>query len=165
MRSNLKKEELSNVSLLIFLLVNFPQIFTINYNLGQGKIIFSFMLKVNITRTEYIEFRKEFYSSVKAYNELLNIEGIPRLKRRNVKSWTLLQVIFKRKSIDVEEVNLVSSLILKWFKNNIIFDVRNDNSLKTNGEEFIEYLLPQKKQSKENLLAFREAGKVYVFDK
>lgn len=168
MRYKQSKEELSNVSLLIYLLVHFPQIFTINYNLLRGKIVLSFMLKVNIEHEAYIGFKKRFYECVGAYCEILKLAGVPRLKRKIIKSWTLLQVTFRRKSITMEEVNLVSSLILKQFKTDLIIETRSGSGLdmeKTNKEEFIEYLLSRKKQSEENLLAFREAGKVYVFDK
>jgi hypothetical protein len=143
MRHKPKTEELSNVSLLIYLLVHFPQIFTINYNLVEAKIKLSFMLKINIGHDAYIKFKRRFYECVRAYSELSTLDSIPRLNRKVTKSWTLLQVTFNRKSITVEEVNLVSNLILNQFKN----------------------LLSRKKEHEENLLAFREAGKVYVFDK
>jgi hypothetical protein len=163
-----KSEELSNVSLLIFLLVHFPQIFTINYNLVEAKFKLSFMLKINIEHETYIKFKKRFYECVRAYSEISNLASIPKINRKITKSWTLLQVTFNGRSITVEEVNLVSNLILSQFKNDVIIDTRNGSYLemeKTNKEEFIEYLLSRKKENEENLLAFREAGKVYVFDK
>jgi hypothetical protein len=99
---------------------------------------------------------------------MLNLSSAPKLKRKAVKSWTLLQVIFMRKNITMEEVNLTSNLILSHFKENLIMETRSSSSLdmgKTYNGEFIEYLLSSKKQDEKNLLAFREAGKVYVFDK
>lgn len=161
-------EELSNVDLLIFLLVRFPHIFTINYNLVEAKLKLSFMLKININYETYKKFKKVFYESVQAYCELSKLESIPKINRKITKSWTLLQVTFNKKSITVEEINLVSNLILSEFKHNVIIDTRNDGYLeikKTDKDDLIEYLLSRKKENEENLLAFREAGKVYVFDK
>ena len=169
MRLKPKSEELSSVSLLIYLLVNFPLIFTINYNLVQEKIKLSFMLKTNIEHELYITFKKRFYACFRAYNEIYKLGCVPKLSRKVAKSWTLLQVTFNRKSINVEEVNLVSNLILEQFKDKVLIDHRSGNSCleknSTAKEEFFGYLLSRRKVNEENLFAFREAGKVYVFDK
>ena len=169
MRLKPKSEELSSVSLLIYLLVNFPLIFTINYNLVQEKIKLSFMLKTNIEQELYIAFKKRFYVCFRAYNEIYKLGRLPKLSRKVAKSWTLLQVTFNRKSINVEEVNLVSNLILEQFKDNVLIDHRSGSSYleknSTTKEDFFEYLLSRRKVNEENLFAFREAGKVYVFDK
>ena len=77
MRLKPKSEELSSVSLLIYLLVNFPLIFTINYNLVQEKIKLSFMLKTNIEQELYIAFKKRFYVCFKAYNEIYKLGRLP----------------------------------------------------------------------------------------
>lgn len=168
MKLKQNSEELSNVSLLIYLLVNFPEIFTIKYNQLKSKIKISFMLKINLGDEAYIKFKKRFYECLQEYSKLLNLESIPKLTRRVTKSWTLLEVTFYRKSITVEEVNLICNLILNQFKKNVIIDERNDSSLelkKSNQEEVIEFLLSKKKEHEKKLFAFRESGKVYVFDK
>lgn len=163
-------EELSNVDLLIFLLVRFPEIFTINYNLAQSKFKLSFMLKIKIENDQYIRFKKGFLTSLRAYNELSGFNySSPRLCKKFIKPWTLLQVTLKKGRISLEEVNLISSLVVNEYKNGLVFDTRGKNYFdnKTiDREELIEYLLPRKKRNEEeNLIAFRESGKVYIYDK
>ncbi|MGI6307854.1 MAG: hypothetical protein ACOX1X_04490 [Dethiobacteria bacterium] len=164
--------ELSSVNLLVSLLVRFPEIFTINYNLAEAVFKLSFMLKVNVEQERYIKFRKHFSDCLKAYYGILEFEQpvSPKISKKLIKAWTLLQVTFYKKSICFEEINLVSSLILNEFKKEIIVDTRENSYLsgerEIHSEDFIECLLPEKKkQEQENLFAFREAGKVYVFDK
>jgi hypothetical protein len=163
-------EELSNVNLLIFLLVQFPEIFTINYNLIKSSIKLTFMLRLDIGQERYISFKRELNECLKAYTKLAALnEVLPKLSKKMVHSWTLLQVTLNKDNISFEEVNLISSLVLNEFKNDVILDIRNDSCLEkeiSEREEFIEYLLSSNKANEEeNLFAFRESGKVYVFDK
>ena len=169
--------EMSKVNLLVGLLVRFPEILTINYNLAEAYFIISFMLKANIEQERYIKFREHFSACLKTYYGILGHEfPLPEISKGFVKAWTLLQVTLNKKSISFEEINLVSSIILNEFEKEIIIDTREGGSLSDgkgfhgedfiDGEDFIECLLPEKtKQEQENLFAFREAGKVYVFDK
>ncbi len=163
-----KKEELSSTSLLIYLLVNFPEIFTIKYNRLESKIKISFMLNIKIEDEVYIKFKKRFCECFQEYNKLLHLKNIPKINRRITKSWTLLEVTFYRKSIAVEEVSLICYLLSNQFKKNLIIDERQDSFLekeKFGQEDAFKYLLSGKKEPEKKLFAFRDAGKVYVFDK
>ncbi len=163
-------EELSTVDLLIMLLLRFPEIFTINCNLPESKFKLSFMLKNIPEDARYGKFRKTFADAVKAYIELSKLDAVvPTLSRKAIDSWILLQVTWKKENISFEEVNLINTIIWNEFKNDLIFDTRVEESLGKETsfkEDFIEYLLSRKNENnEENLFAFREAGKVYVFDK
>jgi len=163
--------KISGVNLLVGLLVRFPEILIINYNRAEAFFIISFMLKANIEQERYMRFREHFSACLKAYYGILEQEqALPAIGKRFVKAWTLLQVTFSKKSISFEEINLVNSLILNEFQKEVIVDTRASSHFGaekgTYGEDFIECLLPEKKkQEQENLFAFREAGKVYIFDK
>lgn len=159
-------EELSNVDLLIFLLVRFPEILSINYNLAETKFTLSFMLKRIVENDQYILFKKGFLTSFKAYNEISGFNHfLPRLCKKIIKPWTLLQVTLKKERITFEEVNLISSLVLNEFKNDVVIDCR-DNYYFESKINNNEYLLSRKKENEEeNLIAFRESGKVYIYDK
>lgn len=164
-------DELSSVDLLISLLVRFPEILTIHYNLAEAIFKLSFMLKVCLGQERYTNFKRDLSKYLKAYYKMLQMEPLsPKISYKPVNSWTLLQIIFHKKNISFEEINLVNTIILNEFKNEVIVDTRGDSSLCNNkeifSEELTECLLSEKKkQEKENLFAFREAGKVYVFDK
>ncbi|MGI6318570.1 MAG: hypothetical protein GX263_10280 [Firmicutes bacterium] len=163
-------EDISNVDLLIFLLVRFPEIFTIKYNQAQEKFTLSFMLRIDIDHDHYIRFKNKFLTCLKAYNDLSGSrQPLIKLCKRFIKPWTLLQVTLKKERISFEEVNLISNLVLNEYKNGLVFDSRDNNNFDNKiieKEELIEYLLPRKKKSdEENLIAFRESGKVYIYDK
>lgn len=163
-------EELSTVDLLIMLLLRFPEIFTINYNLFEPKFELSFMLKKTPENNRYIKFRNSFEEAARAYIELAKLKtAVPKLSRKFIDSWVLLQVTWKKENISFEEVNLINQIIWNEFKNELVLDSRDEEPLERDSsskEEFIEFLLSRKNQKdEENLFAFREAGKVYVFDK
>lgn len=163
-------EELSTVDLLIVLLLRFPEIFTINYNLPETKFELSFMLKQAPEKSKYIKFKEIFAEAAKAYNELAKLKtAVPKLSRKAIDSWVLLQVTWKKENITFEEVNLINQVIWDEFKNDLVLDSRVEEPLEKDSsfkEEFIEFLLSRKNENnEENLFAFREAGKVYVFDK
>lgn len=171
MKLEQNSSELSGINLLISLLVRFPEILTIHYNLAEAVFKLSFMLKVHLEPKRYAAFRKSFSECLKAYYKMLQFEPVsPKINQKPINAWTLLQVTFYKKSICFEEINLVSNLILNEFNKEVIVDTRGNSCLTNDrgiySEDFIECLLPEKiKQEKENLFAFREAGKVYVFDK
>lgn len=168
---NLKQvpEETSHASMLIFLLLRYPQIFIINFNLSKELFRISFMLKVKLDNGRYIKFRKNFSECMAIYKDMVGISCSPRISRKNVDKRTLLQVTWKNNNISIEEVNLVSSLVLKEFHDDLIIETRKESLIQRNsaeGDERFELLPPRRKESEEeNLFAFREAGRVYVFDK
>ncbi len=162
-------EETSSVNMLIYLLLRYPQIIFINYNLAKNLFCISFMLKEKLENERYITFRKGFSDCLVTFKEIVGVNHSTQIKRKNVDGRTLLQVTWKNKNISIEEVNLVSSLVLKEFHRELIIETRKENyiSQKNNDEsEVYEYLQTRKKErEEENLFAFREAGRVYVFDK
>lgn len=163
-------EELSTVDLLIMLLLRFPEIFTINYNLVKSTLKLSFMLKNRPENSRYIQFRKTFQDAARAYIDMAKLNtAVPTLHRKTIDSWILLQVTWKKDNISLEDVNLINRIIWNEFKNDLVLDTRiKEFSGKeaSPNEEFIEYLLSRKTENdEENIFAFREAGKVYVFDK
>lgn len=163
-------EDKSSVNMLIYLLLRHPQIFFINYNLAKSLFCISFMLTMKLDRERYINFRKNFSESMVAYKDMAGVSHSTRIKCKNVSGRTLLQVNWKNDTISIEEVNLVSSLVLIEFHKELIFETRKESYIQKiynlNEDEVIEYLPHRKKENEdENLFAFREAGRVYVFDK
>ncbi|HHU76136.1 MAG TPA: hypothetical protein GXZ24_04480 [Firmicutes bacterium] len=163
-------EELSTVDLLVMLLLRFPEIFTINYNLLKSRFELSFMLEKNLGDNKYRKFKENFENATMAYIELSKQESaIPKLSYKAIDSWTLLRVTWEKGNIAFEEVNLVNQIIRSEFKDVLVLDSRVEGLLErdaSSNEEFIEFLHPKRNENdEENLFAYREAGKVYVYDK
>lgn len=168
-------DELTGVTLLINLLVRFPEILTIHYNLAEAHFKLSFMLNMRPEPERYAAFQRKFSECMKAYYKMLQIDPVcSKIYQKPINDWTLLQVLFHKKNASLEEINMINTLILNEFEEEIIADVRVEEFPgghkeffdRSPGEDLVECLLPErKKHKKENLFAFREAGKVYVFDK
>jgi hypothetical protein len=171
---HLKQQPIGNISmadLLIAFLVRFPAIFTLNYNLAEAKFRFSFIITKVLEQEKYLRFRKILYEHLKTYYEILNLEEptYPKIRKSVLDSWTLLEITWTRENISLEEVNLTCSVLLNEFKNNVLIDLRDENCFVNDAvkeDDFIEYLLFRKNEKEEeSLFAFRESGKVFVYDK
>lgn len=150
--------KLSVKDFLFLLLIQFPEIFTINYNLMEDQFKLTFLIKKSGKR--YIEFVKKFRDIIKAYRTMP--EGkIYSLKitLSNVNSWKLLQIAWKKEDITFEDVNLIIELVIKEFSQEIIIENRN------NSFEDVNYHRDFTLTPSQNLFAYREAGKVYVLHK
>jgi len=161
-------EETSHANMLVFLLLRYPQIFTINFNLAKELFRISFMLKNKPDNERYIRFKKSLSDCMHFYKYLAGTARSPRINRRNMDNCTLLQVTWNNKHISIEEVNLVSSLVLKEFYKDLIIETRKESIMQRNAKEADERyeLLPhRKRENEENLFAFRESGRVYIYDK
>lgn len=161
-------EETSHANMLVFLLLRYPQIFTINYNLAKDLFRISFMLKIKLDNERYIKFKKSFSECMHFYKNMAGVASSPRINRRNIDDRTLLQVTWKNDHISIEEVNLVSSLVLKEFYKDLIIETREESIIWRNtneAEERYELWPQRKRENEENLFAFRESGRVYIYDK
>lgn len=87
-----------------------------------------------------------------AYQEIKNLDhSTPKLNKKHFNSWVLLEITWKKEDLSCEDVNIISSLILREFKKDLFIDLRDENSPVygnySNGN-YIEYLLSKKKDKK-----------------
>lgn len=155
---NSSKSGLSVKDFLFLLLVQFPEIFTINYNLLEEQFKLTFLLQTS--EGKYGRFIKKFYRMIKVYSAMRG-ERIYSLKvyLGNVKSWKLLQVSWKKENMTYEDVNLIIELVVQEFSNELVIENRNY------GFDDMNYQKDLNLNSSENLFAYREAGKVHVLHK
>ena len=166
-------EDMPRVNFLISLLERFPEIFTVYHNISETRLKITFMLKKPLEYENYIMFKKMFTQSQAIYNDLQGNEraaSFPRLKRTFIDSWTLLEVTWEKEGVSLEEINLACSLVLSHFRNDVFIDLSresqsssNISNSKDNDKEF--FLSKKTVGEEEKLFAFRESGKVYVFDR
>ncbi len=153
------------VNLLISVLTRYPEIFTVCYDLIETKCKLSYMIKRPLWGEKYISFKDKLRESFALYCDLLGTGTvIPVINKISFSSMTLLELSWGTQTLSLGEINLVNELIITEFKKTIVSDIRE---AEVSGQgELIEYLLPYKRENKEkHLFAFRDAGKVYVYDK
>ncbi len=164
------KQDAYVTNLLISLLMRFPEIMSINFDMPREKCKFSFMLQGNVAKEDYAFFKSNLGDSLDAYFEITGSEVA--VKSRLVRSgkMNMVEITCRTDSLCLEVIQLVTALMDIAFSPimlrdmDVIETVKDEEMMRQ--EEIIEYLLNHTAGTKkENLIAFREAGKVYVYDK
>ncbi len=163
------KQDAYTANLLISLLIRFPEILSINFDRAQDRCKFTFMLSGKYEREQVLRFRRTCKESLETYfnltGEAFAIKiGVTFSRRPN-----LLEITSNTTLLSLEAIQLICGLVSNAFGEALLKDDEcQDNSRDdlSRHEEIIDYLLSHSAGTKqENLFAFREAGRVYVFDK
>lgn len=158
------------VNLMVNLLVRFPEIFTINYNVANFSCSFSYMIRKTLKGEEYRELCRYLDQSVQALRYFQKKEPVRmRVRKKNIGALTHLEISFAATPPATEEISLVTSLLRESFIESLVAEFRPDEAEWDEGEntweEYLGFMMARGERKEENLFAFREAGKVYVFDK
>ncbi len=166
----LAKQDAYTTNLLISLLMRFPEVMTINYDARRDYVKFTFMLDGKVDKLKFISFRDSLSESLAVYQDLTDENFFMSAKLVRSGKLTLLELCGCTTTLTLEAIQLVTGVIEAIF-GDILFrdaetlDVIKDDEL-IRQEEIIEYLLSHNNAAKqESLIAFRESGKVYVYDK
>ena len=164
------KQDAYATNLLISLLMRFPEIMAINFDMPEEKCKFTFMLQGNVPKEEYALFKRKLGESLDAFSELTSENIAVSVKLVRSGKVSLMEITSSTDYLCLEAIQLITSLLDISFPQIVVKDmdiletVRDEEMLRQ--EEIIEYLLSHTTGTKkENLIAFREAGKVYVYDK
>ncbi len=162
-----------SIDFLVSILVKYPQIFSIKYNNALKSYIFTFMHQGELSQGQYLSLKDKLQLSFKVYHELNKNKDIDLIfKKKNYNKCTLINISFNVSSLDPQDINLLASIVILELGGNIVsdydeisYEYLDSDSL--NSEREIEYLITEGNsyRRKDNLIVFREAGKVYVFDK
>ncbi len=158
------------VQLMVNLLVRFPEIYKINYNLANHTCSLSYMIRKVLKGTEYLTLRRNLNRSVQVLRYVGKKEPVEvKTHKKNIDSLTCLEIIITALPPVVEEISLVTNLLRDEFQDRLVVELRPDDD---DWDEDISYwenvcglVKARDEQREENLFAFREAGKVYVYDK
>ncbi len=173
MRKDAVPADNSCIDFLVSILVKFPQIFAIKYNNTTRSYIFSFMYQGNLPENRFLVLKEKVQEYFCVYGELNNGLDIRlSFKKRKYQKSTFIDISIDGDSLNVQDINLLASTMAVELGEGIISDYEEYVLNYLEGDEpdqerEIEYLSREGFQSrkKENLIVFRESGKVYVFDK
>lgn|GEM_PF-2862958 len=166
-----KRQESLSVNWLVSVLIHFPEIFALNFNVNKHKFKFSYMVNKDLSEKEFFLFKDILMANLEAYDDLiLKKPAETAVLRTDFSGLTLIEVIRKLKTISLEEVHIVNTVTKNSFKQLLISEVsENLNEFKEDldrHEELIKHLTINYSSSKqENIFAFRQKGKVLIFDK
>lgn len=159
-----------SVGLLISILVRYPQVGSINYEPEAQCLKFNFIFST-IYNTDTLEkFRANFVQSLETYNIL---EG---RKPHNIglnyqidDNLTILEVVRDVFTLSQEEISLIITLVEESFDQTLISEKSEEYQVEDlqMQEEMIGHMLENLRTSThgKKLIAFREEGRVLVFNK
>jgi len=163
------KQDTHVSNLLISILIRFPEIMSINLDLLRERCKFTFMLRGGVKKDEFASFKAKLSEALATYGELTGASySVDTVFSRSGKI-SLIAINCGTTELSLELIHLITALMDAEFAAIMVRDpetaeaYRDDEMIRQ--EEMIEYLLVQAAERKENLIAFREAGKVYVYDK
>ncbi len=165
-----QQEVSDSIGLLISILVRYPEVGTINYDPLKQNLKFTFILTGELAEAKLVNFKKKVIESIETYNSL---EGrSPACIEVNYypgDNFTMFEITRDFRTLTQEEISLAIDLVYLNFKQNLVTEkseylVEEDLLMQ---EELIEQMLESLKTSfpQKNLIAFREEGRVLVFNK
>lgn len=169
-KSKSQEEVSDSIGLLISILVRYPEVGTINYDPADQDLKFTFMFSRVLDESELVNFKKKVIDSIETYNEL---EGItPTIIEADYsvcEHFTKFSVKRDVGTLTQEELSMVIELVYNDFRNYLVTEA-SENIMEEDllmQEELIEHMLENLKANTpgKNLIAFREEGRVLVFNK
>ncbi|PKM81242.1 MAG: hypothetical protein CVU88_04075 [Firmicutes bacterium HGW-Firmicutes-13] len=165
------RQESLSVNWLVSVLIHFPEIYALNFNVNQHKFKFSYMLNKELTDREFLVFKEVLLDNLITYDEVILKKGAETtVLKTNFNGLTLVEIIREIRTISLEEIHIVNSVMKNRFGQLLISEhTEKLNEFKEDlvrHEELIKYLSFNYSSSKqENIFAFRQEGKVFIFDK
>ncbi|RQD75420.1 MAG: hypothetical protein D5R97_06095 [Candidatus Syntrophonatronum acetioxidans] len=160
-----------SVNWLVSVLIHVPEIFALNFNVNEHKFKFSYMLNQELDEEKFQNFKGVLMDNLGAFEHVfLKGSACTLVKKTKFNGLTLLEIVREIKTISMEEIQIVNSVVRDFFYEYIISEKTEKlNEFKEDlirHEEFIKSLTINYSSSKEeNIFAFRQGGKVFVFDK
>lgn len=165
-------EDSYHVNLVINILVRFPEIFTVTYNLDSSSFSLSYMISRKLSRENYISLCHQLEENLEAYRYFKKKESRKmEIKKKSLCGYTQLEIALAGDSLLGNEIALLTSIMRDQFGQDLICEMRMEESDYPDDEpaswdDLLELLLNRNPgNNTKKLFAFRDAGKVYVFDK
>lgn len=157
----------SSVELLTSILLKYPVINTVDINLEKKELKMSFLVNELITDDSWLEKRKFLYRNFKLFKKLQNQQkGSLKIIKEDYKQLVRINFIRDLVALSHKEINFMIKKIKDVFKDKLLQD-KEEYFSKTKNP--INKLLDDVKNAKfkesYQYLAFREEGKILVFDK
>lgn len=156
-------------SLLISILVCYPEINTIKYDGESGELNLSFLLQDHLTEEEYLLFSHHCTLSLEIFCQLKEIPvWTPLLTKKSCGDCTLVEISCKISLLTKDVLSLIMEVISSYFHDDLLKEeYETPVSIQKNQEEIIASMLQdfQTNAALVHLIGLRRGGKVMVFDR
>jgi hypothetical protein len=164
-------ESFSNsMSLIVFLLMRYPEIGSVRFDPDQKTLQFSFVITKKFTGEEFEPFREKLLGSLSAIAELQGKQlEMAKIIFAEYEGLTFLEITRDIDSLNQEEIALIIGVVQQYFEGFLLLDqeesVQEEDTVLQ--EEMIEHMLEDLKDSRQEkkLIGFREEGRVLVFNR
>lgn len=170
---NIEQDEKRNadgVSLLVSILICYPEIGTISFDPTIESLKMTFVLDDLDINDEYTTLKNRLYSSILSYHALEGIKNSSiSIKKESFENTVFINVIRDVATLSRGEIALITALIKECFWEHLITDdndaIREEELLVQ--EEAIDRMLFNVHKSREmsKLIGIREDGRVMIFNK
>lgn len=164
-------QESLSINWLVSVLIHFPEVYALNFNINQQKFKYSYMVGRELEEEEFEGLKKVLLESLYVYDEIVLKKRAPSsLVKNSFYGLTLVELTRETRAVSLEEIHIVNSVLKDFFDAELISEhPKKLNQFKEDLErhqELIKYLTINCSSSRqENIFAFRQEGKVFIFDK
>lgn len=163
--------ESHHVDTLVELLSRFPEIYTITLNLPSSSCCLSYMVRQKLDQKEYEALGQHIEENLKTYFYLNRYEEKHpvKLRRKRYGDLTQLQFSLNYDFLLGKTTSLLTAIICNLFQTDLITEDRRAGDTWRPAGKLINDLTPTPElptdRRSSRLVAFRDSGKVYIFDK
>jgi len=165
--------ESSPVNILVDLLLRFPEIYTITLNLPSATCSLTYMVRRKLGRGEHPGLEQRIRESLETFFYLnrykYKAKEQIKLSRKQYHDLTQLSIVLSYDFLLGDTISLLTALIRDLFQDDLITEDRTGSSTRRPVRELVEESAPVPEAlarcRSSRLVAFRDAGKVYIFDK
>ena len=159
-----------SIGLLISILVRYPEVGTINYEPKTHVLTFTFVLLCLLPDEQIDGFQTKLFDCLKTFNYLEAREPqVINLSSSVCRNFTVMEIRRDVETLSQNEISLIVSLIRQEFREDLVTE-ESDSLVEEEmllQEELIGHMLENMKGAvpEKKLIAFREEGRVLVFNK
>lgn len=157
-------------SLLVSILIRYPELVSIRYGPANGDLLFSFMVSGACSDKEISEYQHKIDTHLKAYMELTGRRGFMlHLHVMQHGEHTLVEMVRDVATLSQQELSLILALTRTTFSGRLIYEAEEPLREEENlfQEEMIDEILEDVRVMAihRELVGYREAGRVFVFNR
>lgn len=159
------------VSLLVSILLRYPEVNTVKFDPDSNSLDFSFMISNTVEKEDFDAFQHEYISSIMAFWNLIRMFEASEAEIAYDIIASMTKIVVKRdiSTLTAEEISLSMALVQRWFGDRLIKERESELSEedRLTHEEFIRNLLADMNDTmfEKKLIGYREEGKVIVFNR
>lgn len=163
--------ESSPVNMLVDLLLRFPEIYTITLNLPSATCSLTYMVRRKLGHGEHPGLERRIRENLETFFYLNRYKAKEQIKlsRKRYHDLTQLSIVLSYDFLLGDTISLLTALMRDLFQDDLITEDRTGSSTRRSVRELIEESAPVPEAlarcRSSRLVAFRDAGKVYIFDK